>query len=476
MRKLRQRKGERRSANRNREVGLQSRITRTKKGRPSTAQAVSTDVRWVTPVPSARDLLISRVHRGELEPSEAEAIASEKMLGPLATRPPSDEFDPMSRQWWTLPMTIAWIVWRTPEKVRDHWDDYLRLCWDWMGTRWPDPDTGRHFVGHLLRRLDSASLNFLKFDAETSKNSVFATVKDAVAGLWSALGRGSLPATGTDFASRRRAVIPAHGWSTLEWREVKSQEPVSVFHAGSTSDGYTAIRLQKTHVVSLWPPAWPKLDRLPTVMGPDGAGHMTLYSAVQWIGTKGRRDLLEPTDEAVWQDAFAQLLARIVTKEVAVSGVRDGERREIDPKLFVGIKVEYPFAPPAAEPGRDELCLSSFPYVDDVHEGDTLRFGADVRWSKLMVEKPEVARFWSYGLGDPDHRPPGRPSTIDWVEAELRRRQEARVMKRGIGAECRALSSWFSVTYPNEKPNPAKTIENRLRKVYWELHALPQNK
>src|ERR1700682_5707353 len=32
--------------------------------------------------------------------------------------------DPMTEPWWTLPMAISWIIWRTPDRVRTAWRKY----------------------------------------------------------------------------------------------------------------------------------------------------------------------------------------------------------------------------------------------------------------------------------------------------------------------------------------------------------------
>ena len=33
-------------------------------------------------------------------------------------------------------MSVAWIAYRTPDAVRNWWDDYRKECWDWHFREW----------------------------------------------------------------------------------------------------------------------------------------------------------------------------------------------------------------------------------------------------------------------------------------------------------------------------------------------------
>src|SRR5262249_42297576 len=71
---------------------------------------------------SIRDDLIDKVRRGEMKPAEAEAEAARLGMKPFAVEADPVEFDPFRETWWTLPMTITWIAWRSPDRVREWWD------------------------------------------------------------------------------------------------------------------------------------------------------------------------------------------------------------------------------------------------------------------------------------------------------------------------------------------------------------------
>jgi hypothetical protein len=70
--------------------------------------------------PSRRDDLIGKVNHGTLSPEEAEAEATRLGLGPLAQRPDPAALDPMAEAYWSLPMAVAWLAYRTPEAVREN--------------------------------------------------------------------------------------------------------------------------------------------------------------------------------------------------------------------------------------------------------------------------------------------------------------------------------------------------------------------
>ena len=55
------------------------------------------------------------------------------------------------------------------------------------------------------------------------------------------------------------------------------------------------------------------------------------------------------------------------------------------------------------------------------------------------------------------------------VEQEMRRRAGRGELCAGLAEECRALAAWASEKFPGHQTPTAKTIENALRSVYWQL-------
>ena len=83
---------------------------------------------------------------------------------------------------------------------------------------------------------------------------------------------------------------------------------------------------------------------LPLIMPPTGFGYMPLFCAAQWIATEGGKVEVDPADVEVWRAAFDQLLDRISSNEVAISGMRENVRASRSTEVaFAGCQIDFPF-------------------------------------------------------------------------------------------------------------------------------------
>src|SRR5450432_3463341 len=82
--------------------------------------------------PTPKDILIDRVRRGQMTPEQAEAEAAQQGFGPIATKPARIHFDPNKMPWWSLPMTLAWIAWRTADQVQENCAEYRENWLEWF--------------------------------------------------------------------------------------------------------------------------------------------------------------------------------------------------------------------------------------------------------------------------------------------------------------------------------------------------------
>ena len=64
--------------------------------------------------PDERDEIIDKVQRGEMSPSEAQALVTERKLQSLKREPDLTEFDPLNEPDWTLLMAVTWIAYHSP--------------------------------------------------------------------------------------------------------------------------------------------------------------------------------------------------------------------------------------------------------------------------------------------------------------------------------------------------------------------------
>jgi hypothetical protein len=386
----------------------------------------------------------------------------------------------MQESGWTLPMTVAWIMWRNPEAVLSYFDLYRTACHDWHFRKWRIGFDGPIFEGHFLEPRSPATLIRLSLEhlfsaAEDRNERPILRFAEARQMLWKALQENSLQATGVPDDRSQRVKIPDLEWHDLQLAEENGRDALRT--GLLSSKGYTNILISRASVVSVWPArqSFDAEPQLPSPIAPEGAGHFPLYCAAQWIATCGGKLNFDPTDAGVWSGAFSDLLARIASNEIEVTGIRNGIREKIEGHIFASLRVDYPFSDaPVDLILSDELHLCSNIYIDEAHwqrsEGDSLRNRSGVRWSKLMVLKSEIARLWPSptSLVEQD-RPilatgaPGRPTSMHLVHPEHQRRLDARQAEQTLSAEAAALAAWLKKTHPNAPPLTVKTIENNIR-------------
>ena len=382
-------------------------------------------------------------------------------------------------------MAVAWIAWRSPRKVCEFWDTYRRECWDWhsRGVR-EEPDTPVQDRWFLKRR-EPATLSRLILEANYDKaNGLLQrriSVEDVKAKLWKTLCDNVMQATGMEWPNgEERVLIRDHEWCDLVPFQRKGCTVLLVRKGQSVSgaSGYNDVMVLRQSVMALWP-----LDRreecdtlLPPTMSPDGPGYMPLYCAAQWIATRGGNFTFDPHHTPNWHAPYADLLARISSGEVTVTGVRDGIGEKLDPHLFASVRVAYPFSyEPFDLIVSEDLYLASCAYStksSGVPAPMTAsRTDAASRWQGLQVLKTDVVRWWLWsGRGGGETSAvahtsgaPGRPSSMHLIEDEHRARCERGEHCACVAAEARALHHWFRTAHPHERPATARTIENRIR-------------
>ena len=161
---------------------------------------------------SQRDALIFDVLDGRKTPDEAEADARRLGLRSLAGWPDPALFDPMEVQSWILLMAIAWIVWRTPDKVRECWAEYRAGCLEWRLQDWG---------GHALIPTKRPPTFMDLWRAQRTEAEMGILPEAAVSAhyakdcLFMALADGSLQASYLSERSGTRLPIPKADWQDL---------------------------------------------------------------------------------------------------------------------------------------------------------------------------------------------------------------------------------------------------------------------
>ena len=377
-------------------------------------------------------------------------------------------------------MTVAWILWRSHEQVLEVWDPYRTQCYDWHLRNWHVGFDGPLHKGYFLEPYPPATLSGVAIaraiDLKNGSLPVGAlSLKDAKLRLWKVLADNVIQATGLHTDSRQRVVIPDHEWRDLKDFEERGRDVVRMLDGRLVSNrGYDDLAFRRQNIMAIWHPS--RIEerglRLPKTMSPEGPGYMPLYCAAQWIATQGGSVTFEPTSVPTWEVAYSELLARISSNEVTVTGMRDGAMEKLEGHLFAFLPVSYPFVDTPFELiDAYELYLLSYAYVDQEHWrngfDDSLEDRVGKRWSKLLVLKSDIARCWPFPavLLKPETHSggPGRPSAMHLIEAEYDARRERGEISGRIGAIAADLAEWARRAHPKLRTPGAGAIENTLR-------------
>ena len=104
--------------------------------------------------------------------------------------------------------------------------------------------------------------------------------------------------------------------------------------------------------------------------------------------------------------------------------------------------------------------------IDDVHKLWSAPSASEAEANGLQCapEAAEPALYYRTGT-------PGRPTSKQLVEAEMKRRAAAGLMRTSLKAEAEELATWLQETHPLAPRMGPKTMQNALRALYRELSA-----
>jgi hypothetical protein len=169
------------------------------------------------------------------QPARAEGEGAQAEGGVLDEKPSLVETDPMAEPFWTLAMSLAWIIWRTPEKTREYSERESFHPSD--------------VLAHAIKNADGAD------------QIVMPNV--AVEALWKGLRGGELIASGrlSKYHGERPSNslnlvdIPAKEWSALSLRELPVYGPDSVcsdIKQQQQLPRYHEVHVERDKVLALW--------------------------------------------------------------------------------------------------------------------------------------------------------------------------------------------------------------------------------
>jgi hypothetical protein len=159
------------------------------------------------------------------------------------SRDPSS-LDPMTEPWWTLPMAISWIIWRTPDEVRTQWRKYDEEFRDL--NRLPDGTRSRTGLRSLydiiISTFDDALPATFIVDGAAARDD-----------LWRRLQDGELIANGIPVGSETRRFI-----TKMEWLDLDSFDPNVGWPVDAIGRGhkhilrFNSVAVPSNDVVRIW--------------------------------------------------------------------------------------------------------------------------------------------------------------------------------------------------------------------------------
>jgi hypothetical protein len=188
-----------------------------------------------------RDRIYEGVRAGRLSPEAGDAEAIREGSGRLQTRPDASVFDPTTVSHWTLGMALAWIIWRTPDAVREHWDDYRAKRIEWGA--WVQG------AGRQLKPLPPVCRLTLDLNFANDTAAARHTPDKAEAELRDRLARALLSSDGVNVRTGDREPLPASGWRGVF--DIVDHGPGLRVNGGSAA--YRDVQLPREDIVQEFP-------------------------------------------------------------------------------------------------------------------------------------------------------------------------------------------------------------------------------
>ncbi|MEP7452829.1 hypothetical protein [Phyllobacterium sp. SB3] len=185
--------------------------------------------------------ILKQLERGDITVQVAKQQA-EYREAVLEIIPDKSDFDPMKKRVWSLPMVVAWIIWRDVEKVREHFDDYRLQRHD----NWTFKSTV--LSGAVLQSQGKSSLPLIEksYKNRPGSDNLF---ERAVDELLTKLIQGELVAMALE--NGEPAQITSAQWSHLHL--AGSSAGGDILHSPGKSAKFTDMTILRTTVLDQWP-------------------------------------------------------------------------------------------------------------------------------------------------------------------------------------------------------------------------------
>ena len=420
-----------------------------------------------------RDFLTGLAMDGVAASGEVEEMAKRWGVAGLAFDPGTSD-KPMENASWSLPMGIAWIVWRTPEAVCGQWDEYRSQCRDWVSFHRRLPlDGGRRWYeveGEELHYRDSASLGSLALVEATqllsetdTDHPMLMSVKSARETLWNNLANGILRMSATD-PNGDIVEIPAHEWPYLEIAHKADLADYLINRHNSLEAAYNNLTFRSSDILRLWPSQRTNRGVLLSnqiIAYKHDERFWNFFEACLWIGCEGEELL---SDEIATNDldilGADKLFAALNEKRLVATGINRKLVRENIPSEYWELATLD-----GEKPGH---CVE---FIDDAALGfwGTLTPSGDdsPRWDRINIDSHAMKRVFPFKKSKP-------VSCRHWLESCMRESPGERPMTKAD--YLKESQKHFNISKADFGRAWNQALDNVLEaKPFWKKGGRPKN-
>lgn len=218
-----------------------------------------------------RDNLIMQAECGEITATQAEAAAAAHSLKPFAREPELPQFDPKLQSHWSIVMAVAWIAWRDFKLVREQDPGFCSETTDWHYRKWYDREHKAERRGYVLEVRSPPTVGHLARIDGTARihgnvpSTAVMMVREAQAELWRALSADRLRATRLNHEGAVVEILPRE-WAYLRLYEEGGPDVRRDVLRLINGIEFTAVKLQQTDLLKLWPAASTEPSALPATV------------------------------------------------------------------------------------------------------------------------------------------------------------------------------------------------------------------
>ena len=194
------------------------------------------------------------LHENDIPPTSRDEAYARRM------RPLPEKYDPDNLSHWSITMTVAWIIWREIDAVRNECDSYREKCADWILV----PTARAKLVIPDLQKDLKESPWHLQEWGPSGWNKLYLRARlenmppqDAIDALWRKAGEGRTKATARECKNAKtfdgdRIEIPAHYWPHLK----RVDDPLTgkaMLLSDDNGRVYREVEFPQLDVKELWP-------------------------------------------------------------------------------------------------------------------------------------------------------------------------------------------------------------------------------